>query len=51
LGASEAERRAAGRADKFFVVGTLFALFLLLIGTAVFTASLAWMLLKSLNIV
>jgi hypothetical protein len=51
LGASEAQRRAVGRADKFFVVGILFALFLLLIGTAVFTASLAWMLLKSLNLV
>jgi len=51
LGAADTELRSARRADKFFVAGILLALLVLLIGTAVFTASLAIMLLRWLNLV
>ena len=50
LASSESDRLSARRSDKFFVYGILFALFALLIGTAVFTATLVVMLLRALNI-
>jgi len=50
LASSESERLSARRADKVFVYGILVALLALLIGTAVFTATLAWMLLKWLQL-
>lgn len=50
LAVGESERHSARRADKLFVYGILLALFVLLIGTAVFTATVVVMLLRAMNI-
>jgi hypothetical protein len=48
--ASGTELQSARRADRFFVGGILLGLLVLLVGTAALTATLAWMLLRSLQV-